>query len=475
MKPHFKPALAAAAAALALAACSMAPHYRQPQVETGDFPATRSTEPVGAVAARDLGWRDYFADARLQRLIELALANNRDLRVAALNVDAVRAQYAIQRADRLPSVAASGGANKARIAQDLSALGQSYITESYNVGLGVAAFELDLFGRVKSLSNAALNNYFAQRHTRDATQISLIAGVAKAYFAERSAQERMDLAAQTLKSREESKKLTDLKFKAGVISAVDVRVAETQIEAARADYAAAEQARNQARTALALLVGQPLPADLPPGLALEQQFVDLELPAGLPSEVLLRRPDVQAGEFALKAANANIGAARAAFFPRITLTGSIGSGSTELNGLFEGVNRTWSFAPQISLPIFAWGANKANLDLSHVRKNIAVAQYEKAVQSAFKDVADALSARDTLQRQYRAQQRSAQAQADRYRLVDMRFQHGIAGSLERLDAERDHYSARQALIATRLSVLENRADLYKVLGGGLKAETAATE
>ncbi|MCP2039663.1 multidrug efflux system outer membrane protein [Neisseria sp. HSC-16F19] len=475
MKQHFKPAVTACVAAVTLAACSMAPQYRQPQVTTGDFPAVQNAHSVGRVAAQDLGWRDYFADARLKHFIELALTNNRDLRVAALNVDAVRAQYAIQRADRLPSVAASGGANKARIAQDLSALGQSYITESYNVGMGVAAFELDLFGRVKSLSNAALNNYFAQQHTRDATQISLIATVAKAYFGERSAQERMDLAEQTLKSREESKKLTDLKFKAGVISAVDVRVAETQIEAARADYAAAEQARNQARTALALLIGQPIPEDLPATLPLDQQFVDVELPAGLPSEVLLRRPDVQAGEFALKAANANIGAARAAFFPRITLTGSVGSGSTELGNLFMGINRTWSFAPQISLPIFTWGANKANLDLSHVRKNIAVAQYEKAVQSAFKDVADALGARDTLQRQYDAQQRSAKATAERYRLVDMRFKHGIASSLERLDAERDHYGARQALLATRLTVLENRADLYKVLGGGLKAETAVGE
>lgn len=475
MQQSIQPVWKACAAALVLAACSMAPQYRQPQVHTGDFPAVQTANPVARLAAHDLGWRDYFADPRLQQLIQLALENNRDLRVAALNVDAVRAQYAIQRAERLPAIGVNGSANKARIAQDLSAAGRSYIAESYSVGLGVAAFELDVFGRVKSLSNAALQQYFAQQQNRDAAHISLIASVAKAYFAERSAQERMDLAAQTLKSREESKKLTDLKFKAGVISAVDVRVAETQIEAARADYAAAEQARKQAHTALALLIGQPVPADLPAPLPLAQQFVDVELPLGLPSDVLLRRPDVRASEHALKAANAHIGAARAAFFPRITLTGSIGSGSTELNGLFAGVNRTWSFAPQISLPIFAWGANKANLDLSHVRKNIAVAQYEKAVQAAFKDVADALNARDTLQRQYQAQQRSSRALAERYRLVEMRFTHGIASSLERLDAERDHYSARQALIATRLTVLENRADLYKVLGGGLRADSLAPD
>ena len=463
------------AAAAALSACSMAPKYAQPQVETGSFPAVSgSLNPTGQVAATRLGWQDYFADARLQALMALALENNRDLRVAALNVEAVRAQYAIARADRLPALGATGTGNKGRVAQDLSgAVGQSYITESYTAGLGVAAFELDLFGRVKSLSDNALNQYFAQTQNRDAAQISLIATVAKAYFAERSAQERMDLAARVLKSREESKKLTDLKFKSGVISAIDVRVAETQIETARADYAVAEQARTQARTALALLIGQPLPDTLPAGASLDAQFVNAELPVGLPSEILYQRPDVRAAEFALKGANANIGAARAAFFPRITLTGSIGSGSTELSGLFTGGNSTWSFMPQISLPIFTWGQNKANLDLATVRKNIAVAQYEQTVQAAFKDVADALSARGTLQRQYQAQQNSARAQADRYRLVNMRFSHGISSSLELLDAERDSYSAQQALLATRQTLLENRADVYKVLGGGLQTQTVA--
>ena len=462
------------AAAAALSACSMAPKYAQPQVETGSFPAVSgSLNPSGQVAATRLGWQDYFADARLQALMALALENNRDLRVAALNVEAVRAQYAIARADRLPALGATGTGNKGRVAQDLSATGQSYITESYTAGLGIAAFELDLFGRVKSLSDNALNQYFAQTQNRDAAQISLIATVAKAYFAERSAQERMDLAARVLKSREESKKLTDLKFKSGVISAIDVRVAETQMETASADDAVAEQARTQARTALALLIGQPLPDNLPAGASLDAQFVNAELPVGLPSEILYQRPDVRAAEFALKGANANIGAARAAFFPRITLTGSIGSGSTELSGLFTGGNSTWSFMPQISLPIFTWGQNKANLDLATVRKNIAVAQYEQTVQAAFKDVADALSARGTLQRQYQAQQNSARAQADRYRLVNMRFSHGISSSLELLDAERDSYSAQQALLATRQTLLENRADVYKVLGGGLQTQTVA--
>lgn len=455
-----------------VSACSMAPEYRQPKVETGDFPAVSgSLNPQGRVVASRLGWQDYFADTRLRQLIGLALDNNRDLRVAALNAEAVRAQYAIARANRLPALGASGNANKERVAQDLSASGQSYISESYRVGLGVTAFELDLFGRVKSLSNAALNQYFGQIQNRDAAQISLIASVAKAYFAERSAQERMDLAAQVLQTRTESKRLTDLKFKAGVISAIDVRVAETQIESARADYAVAEQARQQARSALVLLIGQPLPGNLPPAAALDAQFARTELPTGLPADVLYQRPDVRAAEFALKSANADIGAARAAFFPRITLTGSIGSGSTELSHLFTGANATWSFMPQITLPLFTWGQNKANLDLATVRKNIAVAQYEKTVQAAFKDVADALSARGTLQRQYQAQQNSAHAQAERYRLVNMRFAHGISSALELLDAERDSYGARQALLTTRQTLLENRVDLYKALGGGLLTET----
>lgn len=464
--------------ALALSACSMALKYHQPSVDmASQFPVYGNNHnPQGKVAATHLGWQDYFADARLRSLMELALKNNKDLRVAALNVEAVRAQYAIARADRLPALGVTGTGSRERVAQDLSNAGQSYIAESYNVGLGVTAFELDLFGRVKSLSDAALNQYFSQIQTRDATQISLVASVAKAYFAERVAQAQMDLSARVLKSREQSKQLTDLKYKSGVLSMVDVDMAQTQIETARADYAAAEQAREQAHNALALLIGQPIPDDLPAAMPLSQQFVQTELPVGLPSDVLLQRPDVRAAEFALKSANANIGAARAAFFPQIKLTGTIiGSGSNELSGLFTGGNRTWSFMPQITLPIFTWGQNKGNLDLATARKNIAVAQYEQTVQSAFRDVADALVARSSLQRQYQAQQRGEQAQSNRYRLVRMRFQHGISSSLELLDAERDSYSAQQTLLRTQQTLLENRADIYKALGGGLQKQTVTAE
>ena len=468
------------AAVVLLSACSMAPIYQQPSVLVApEFPSssvistTPTSEQWDVSAAKDLGWQQYFADARLQRLIELALNNNKDLRIAALNVETVRAQYAIARADRLPAIGATGSGGKARVAEDLSTAGRSYIAESYNVGLGVASFELDLFGRVKSLSDNALNQYFAQEQARDATQISLVATVAKAYFAERTAQANMDLSARVLQSREESKRLTDLKFKVGVISAVEVNEAVTQIETARADYAAAERAREQARNALALLIAQPLPADLPEQAPLDAQFANRELPTGLPSDVLLQRPDIQQAEFALKAANANIGAARAAFFPRITLIGSVGSGSTELSGLFAGGNSTWNSAPQVSLPIFAWGKNKANLDVAELRKNTAIVQYEQAVQSAFRDVADAMVARRTLQQQYLAQQRSDHAMAERHRLVKMRFDHGVSSSLELLDAERSSYASQQALLRTQQTVLENRADVYKVLGGGLVSKNLA--
>jgi len=445
----------------------MAPRYQQPTVMVApSFPTANIATQTGAVAASNLGWQEYFTDARLRQLIELALANNKDLRVAALNVEAVRAQYAIARADRLPAIGATGTGTKARVAEDLSAVGRSYITESYNVGLGVTAFELDLFGRVNSLSNAALNQYFAQEQARDATQISLIASVAKAYFAQRSAQANMNLSERVLKTREESKRLTDLKFKAGVISAIDVDTAVSQIEAARSDYAAAERNRDQARNALVLLVGQPLPENLPAEAPLTAQFANSELPVGLPSEILYQRPDVRQAEFALQSANANIGAARAAFFPRISLTGTVGSGSAELSALFTGGNATWSFVPQITLPIFTWGQNKANLDLAEVRKNIAVAQYEQAIQAAFRETSDALVSRQTLQEQLQAQARQLEAEQVRYKLSDLRYTNGVASYLDLLDAQRSLFALEQSVVQVRLQQLQNQVNLYKVLGGG---------
>lgn len=339
-----KPVLTAVAAGLALSACAMIPKYEQPSVS---IPASFQYDTVEpGIQAASLGWQDYFADPRLHRLIELALAQNTDLKVAALNAEAVRSQYMISRASLLPGINASGSGNRSRVAADLAG-GTSSISSAYTIGLGITAYEIDLFGKARSNADAALQSYFATLAGKDSAHLALIAGVAKAYFNERYAEESMKLAQNVLKTRQQTYKLTQLKHKAGVISAVDLRQQEALIEAAKAAYSSAVQGREQARNALAVLINQPLPEDLPDGLPLNRQFKIERLPAGLSSEVLLNRPDIRAAEFALKQANANIGAARAAFFPSIRLTGMVGTGSTELSGLFGGGNRTCNITAPI--------------------------------------------------------------------------------------------------------------------------------
>ena len=469
----FKPAISAAAVSLALSACAMIPKYEQPAVAVPDA-FQHDTAQSGIVAA-SLGWQDYFADPRLHRLIEIAIERNTDLRGAALNAEAVRAQYMISRAALLPGINASGTGQRGRVAADLSGTGSSYVSSAYNVGLGVTSYELDLFGKVRSTSQAALQSYFASVASRDATHLSLISSVAKAYFNERYAEERMALAQRVLQTREQTYKLTQLRHRAGVISAVDLRQQEALIESAKADYASAVQAREQARNAMAVLLNQPLPADLPAGLPLSRQFAIKQLPAGLSSEVLLNRPDIRAAEFALKRANANIGAARAAFFPSISLTGMIGTGSTELSGLFKGGNSTWTFAPSINLPIFNWGSNVANLDYAKIMQQAEIVNYEAAVQSAFRDVSDALVAREQLDKTYAANAQQSKAYADALRLINLRYRHGVASALDLLDAERSSYAADTTQLATQLTLLENMADLYKALGGGLKQHTETAQ
>ena len=469
----FKPAISAAAVSLALSACAMIPKYEQPAVAVPDA-FQHDTAQSGIVAA-SLGWQDYFADPRLHRLIEIAIERNTDLRGAALNAEAVRAQYMISRAALLPGINASGTGQRGRVAADLSSKGSSYVSSAYNVGLGVTSYELDLFGKVRSTNQAALQSYFASVAARDATHLSLISSVAKAYFNERYAEERMALAQRVLQTREQTYKLTQLRHRAGVISAVDLRQQEALIESAKADYASAVQAREQARNAMAVLLNQPLPADLPAGLPLSRQFAIKQLPAGLSSEVLLNRPDIRAAEFALKRANANIGAARAAFFPSISLTGMIGTGSTELSGLFKGGNSTWTFAPSINLPIFNWGSNVANLDYAKIMQQAEIVNYEAAVQSAFRDVSDALVAREQLDKTYAANAQQSKAYADALRLINLRYRHGVSSALDLLDAERSSYAADTTQLATQLTLLENMADLYKALGGGLKQHTETAQ
>lgn len=463
MDTTLKTTLTSVAAAFALSACTMIPQYGQPKVEVAE--TFKNDTADSGIRAVDLGWHDYFADPRLQKLIDIALERNTSLRTAVLNSEIYRKQYMIERNNLLPTLAANANGSRQ------GSLDGGNVSSSYNVGLGAASYELDLFGRVRSSSEAALQGYFASTANRDAAHLSLIATVAKAYFNERYAEEAMSLAQRVLKTREATYKLSELRYKAGVISAVALRQQEALIESAKADYANAVRSREQARNALATLINQPIPDDLPAGLPLDKQFFVEKLPAGLSSEVLLDRPDIRAAEHALKQANANIGAARAAFFPSIRLTGSVGTGSAELGGLFKSGTGVWSFAPSITLPIFTWGTNKANLDAAKLRRQAQIVAYEAAVQSAFQDVANALAAREQLDKAYAALSKQSRASKEALRLVGLRYKHGVSGVLDLLDAERSSYSAEGAALSAQLTRAENLADLYKALGGGLKRDT----
>ena len=450
MKQNIRHSFTAVAAGIVLAGCSLAPKYERPNVELpGSTFKYDSAADAQAVQAASLGWQDYFADPRLHALIELALKNNTDLRTASLNAEQVRAQYAITRASQFPGLNGSAGASRSRGG-----------AESYNAGLGISAFELDLWGRVRNSSESALQQYFAAAANRDAAHLSLISSVAKAYFNEQYADAAAKLSDSVLKTRQETYRLAKIRHKAGVISAIDLRDQEAVIENAKASHAAAIRAREQARNALELLISQKIPDDLPPPLPLDKQYKIRNLPAGLSSDLLLNRPDIIAAEHSLKAANANIGAARAAFFPTISLTAALGTASSQLGNL--------------SLPIFDWGNRKANLEAAKIAQQKTVVAYEAAVESAFRDVADALAARAALNAQYESNAAQSKAYADRLRLVRLRYKHGVASSLDLLDAERSSYGADSTLLSTQLSLLENLADLYKVLGGGLKRHTADT-
>ncbi|KVN89032.1 multidrug transporter, partial [Burkholderia ubonensis] len=387
---------------------------------SGGVYATQPAVAAGArsangQAATDIGWREFFVDPRLQRLIEIALNNNRDLRVAVLNIAAARAQYQITRADLFPKLDAVGTGDRQRLPNALTAVPGRNITTTYNVGLQ-ASWELDLFGRIQSLKDQALAKYLATAQARKASEIALVAQVADQYLTVLSTDDLLKVTENTLKSAQASYDLTKLKFDNGTGSELDLRQAQTIVETALANQQAQARARAQAVNALVLLIGQPLPDDLPPGLPLDAQNFLTDIPAGLPSDLLTRRPDIMEAEQSLLAANANIGAARAAFFPRISLTGAFGTASPTLGGLFKAGTAAWSFAPQITMPIFEGGANLANLDLANVQKRIEIANYEKAIQSAFREVADGLAARGTYDQQIAALQRNEHAQQRRYDL-----------------------------------------------------------
>ena len=460
--------LVVALAASALGACSMIPVFERPAAPVpAAFPQAAPTE-VSAVAplADTIAWRDYFADERLRNVIALALDNNRDLRVAALNIERARAQYGIQRADLFPSLAVSGGQSAQRVPGDLSMTGDSNVSRQYSANLGFASYELDFFGRVRSLEEQALQTYLGTEDARRSAQISLVAEVANAWLRLAADRERLALARDTFETRKKSFELTRRSFELGAVSGLELRQSETLMQTARADAARYAALVAQDENALALVAGGAVPAELQPQAIGERVAAVAELPAGVPSEVLARRPDVAQAERALMAANASIGAARAAFFPRITLTATVGTASASLDGLFESGSRAWSFMPQIRIPIFETGRLQASLDVAEIQRDINVAQYEKAIQSAFREVADALAERATLAEQLDARRSLVAAAKKSFELSEARYKGGVDSYLNLLDAQRSLYGAELELIATRLSDATNRVALYKALGGG---------
>jgi len=457
--------------ALAMAGCmNLAPKYERPGAPVaGAFPTVEGTvnsgNPVAQTAPVNTSWQQFFTDARLQQLITLSLANNRDLRVAILNIEQARASYQIQRAERFPQIGAAVIGNRQRT--------EGGVTGTYQAGLSVSAFELDLFGRVRNLTEAALAQYLATEEARKTTQISLVAQVANTYLTFLADEELLGLTQQTLKTREESLRLSQLRFENGVSSKLDLDQAISLVEQARTTLAQAQRQRAQDINLLTLLVGQPLPDDLPPGLTLAKTNLP-DLPAGLPSDLLASRPDIRSAEQQLIAANANIGAARANYFPNITLTGTAGSASTQLSGLFKSGSYGWTFAPQAILPLFDFGARRAGVESAQAGRDIAVAQYERSIQTAFREVADALAGQATYSEQLRAQQGVAQAEADRFNLSDLRYRSGTASYLDLLDAQRSLFTAQQQAIEANLARLQNQVTLYRVLGGGWSEPAPAT-
>lgn len=488
-------------AALCLGGCTLMPTYERPTAPIApDWPllpanpAITTDVAVVDVAAADLPWQDFIGEPALHTLIGMALQNNRDLRVAALSIEQARAQYQIRSADELPSLnLGTSGSFQSKAGSDNnsnnssssgSSTSTSTISRSYSAGVTLASWEIDFFGRIASLKEAALAQYLATQEARHAAQISLVAAVANTWLSLRTNDALLALTEQTLATRNDSLRLMRLRFEKGVTSALDLRQAESLAAAARAALAQQQRLRAWDVNALTLLVGQSVPMALlntgtsgvlgastyevtPPPFS--------PLPEGLPSDLLARRPDVRQAEQQLRSANAQIGAARAAFFPRIALTASAGTASSALSGLFQSGAWGWTLAPQALLPIFDAGRNQAGLDSAHIGRDMALAQYEKSIQTAFREVADALAGRATLGEQLNAQQAQAQAEADRFTLADLRYRNGVASYLDVLDAQRALFATQQALAQTQLAQWQNQVVIYKVLGGGWIPHTPAKQ
>lgn len=456
-------------AVLALSGCTLAPKYSRPAAPVPpDWPsgaAYKDSEgAAGVPIAPELGWQEFFTEAKLKQIIEIALNNNRDLRLAALNVEMARALYGIQRAELLPVVDVTASGSTYRSSADLVQPGDDRKTERYSIDLGIVSWELDFFGRIRSLEEAALQEYLATEEGRRSAQLLLVSAVANAYLGLAADRENLKLAESTLQSRQVAYDLIKRRYEAGISSMLDLRREQSQVDVARRDVALYLQLAARDENALNLLAGSPVPEELLP-TDLGSVSPSREISPGISSEVLLSRPDVLQAENRLKAANANIGAARAAFFPRISLTGAIGTASDELTGLFKSGSDTWIFSPQIVMPIFdarTWSA----LEASKVDREIILTQYEKAIQTAFREVADALAVRGTIDQIVAAQESLVHADTEIYRLADARYKKGIDNYLGVLDAQRSLFAAQQVLTGLRRSRLSNQVTLYEVLGGG---------
>jgi len=458
--------------ALLLAGCDLAPAYHRPGLPApaslptgGTYPATNA-----ATAASDIAWQDFFVDPALRQVIGQGLANNRDLRVALANVQQARAQYRIQRADLLPTIGANAGATFAKASSVETLPGVDRTSHIYQVNAGFSAFEIDLFGRVRNLTKAALDQYLATEEGARATRITLISEIASAYLTMAADQDQLKISEGTLASFKQTLDLTTAQYQHGVISELEVRQAQTNYEQARYDIAALQTQIARDQNALNLLVGTTVSQDLlPTGLG-DRAFTLAQLPAGISSDVLLQRPDVLQAEDQLKAQYANIGAARAAFFPQISLTALAGTLSTGLSGLFAHGNYTYQVAPTASQTIFDFGRNAANLRYAKASRDAALATYEKAIQTAFREVADALAERGTIDEQLRARATRAEAAGTAYKLSDARYRSGVDPFLTTLDAQRTFYAAQQNLVQTRLDAASNLVELYRALGGGLRSK-----
>lgn len=475
------PRLSALLAALLLAGCQLAPQHEQPPSPTDAQYPSEYQPAAGDRVASEIAWREFFEDPRLQLYIDTALQRNRDLQIAVARIEEARGQFGVQGADRYPTLSATADASRGRMpfggaggvgstggesAGIPSGAGGSQVSERFSIGLGVSAFELDFWGRVRNLTEAARAQYLSTVEAQRAFSLSLIADVASTYLAIRSAEARVSLAEATLQSRLDGLQIAQVRFNAGITSALDLNQAQALLTQAKTELASLKLTRAEQVNYLSLLVGGPLQQALPNPLQLDEQIEPGRLEAGLPSELLLVRPDILGAEQDLRAARANIGVARAAFFPQVSLTGSLGYMSTELGDLVSRDNRSWSIGPSISLPLFDFGRNRGNLTVAQARENVAVAQYERAIETAFREVADALAGRRYLAEQAAAQTENVETLRRIADLASERYAEGVVNYLQVLDAERNLFDAEQAFIEVKRAQVQNLVSLYIALGGG---------